>query len=179
MTVQRAAAYFGSAALLCAWLASAASTSRQSPTQPVAVPDKPRESETEMLARDVQEQAERLRKHLAAARDHKRPSRNPFAFQERQREAAAPVAPRLPGLLPLPAPVPRDEPPLVLIGVAEQATPQGPVRTAMIAAEGDQLFLVKAGETVIERYLVEAISVDVVQLKDLAPGGGVRRLALR
>jgi hypothetical protein len=49
----------------------------------------------------------------------------------------------------------------------------------MIAAEADQLFLVKAGETVMGRYQVEIVGADAVQLKDLARGGAVRRLALR
>jgi hypothetical protein len=67
----------------------------------------------------------------------------------------------------------------VLIGIAEQVTSEGPVRTAMIAGEGDQLFLAKAGDSVLGRYRVEVVGTDVVQLKDLAAGGASRRLALR
>jgi hypothetical protein len=178
MTVQRAAAYIGGAALLCAWLASAASTSRQRAAQSTPATKPPAQSHTEALARDVKRQAELLRKRLAAAPVPQRPPRNPFAFQPR------PEPPRrrepLPRIEAAAPPVAfRDEPPLVLIGVAERATPAGPVRTAMIAGEGDQLFLVKAGDTVMSRYAVEIVAADAVQLKDLLPGGGIRRLALR
>jgi hypothetical protein len=178
MTVQRAAAYIGGAALLCAWLASAASTARRTPPQTVPAVPHGAQSQTEALARDVQRQAERLRKRLAAAPIPQRPPRNPFAFKERpepprRREPMPRVeAPAAPVVV-------RDEPLLVLIGVAERATPAGAVRTAMIAAEGDQLFLVKAGDTVMGRYQIEIVGADAVQMKDLLPGGGIRRLALR
>jgi hypothetical protein len=175
MTVTRAAAWLGVLALLGAWLASAASTSRRAQPSPPAPP--PARAETERLAQDVQAQAARLRTRLAAAPAPKQPVRNPFAFRPRA-DAPQPRAPRLDYPPPPPAPA-LDDLPLVLIGVAEDATAGGPVRTAMIAAEADQLFLVKAGETVMGRYQVEIVGADAVQLKDLARGGAVRRLALR
>ena len=66
---------------------------------------------------------------------------------------------------------------LKLSGIAEDAAPDGPVRTAIISAFG-QLFLVKEGENVTERYRVARISSDVVELIDLADGTTFR-LALR
>jgi hypothetical protein len=65
-----------------------------------------------------------------------------------------------------------------LIGVAENATPDGTVRTAIITAEGGELFMLVVGEAIGARYKVQAIGADSVQLADLVTGG-VRRLPLR
>jgi len=68
-------------------------------------------------------------------------------------------------------------PPFKLIGVAEEAGPDGPVRTAIIAAPG-QVFLVKEGDAVASRYRVTKISAEVVELVE--PGDAPPlRLSLR
>jgi hypothetical protein len=76
---------------------------------------------------------------------------------------------------PLDAPV---EPALELIGVAEDQTAQGLVRTAIVTALTDELFLVKEGETIAGRYRVKTVGNDAVELTDLVTGTS-RRLALR
>jgi hypothetical protein len=68
---------------------------------------------------------------------------------------------------------PDDEPPLDLLGVAEE----GATRTAMIGM-GDELLMVTVGHEVAGRYRVAAVGPDVVELKDLATGA-TRRLALK
>ncbi len=64
-----------------------------------------------------------------------------------------------------------------LSGIAEDVTADGVVRTAIISAFG-QLFLVKEGEPVTERYRVAKISSDVVELSDLTEGT-ILRFALK
>ncbi len=64
-----------------------------------------------------------------------------------------------------------------LSGIAEDATPDGLVRTAILSGSGE-LFVAKEGDTVAERYRVVKISADVVELADLTEGTTVR-LALR
>ena len=57
------------------------------------------------------------------------------------------------------------KPALQLIGVAEDESPDGAVRTAIVSGFGD-VFLVKAGDTISGRYRVEQVSADAVQLSD-------------
>jgi hypothetical protein len=177
MTFKRAAAYIGGASLLGAWLSSAAGLSTQfqaGPEQPNPV----KTSGTETLAADVQAQAARLRERMASAPAPQEPVRNPFAFAvrevPRQRQAAPSPSPIL-------SPAPRAsvvEPMLELIGVAEQQSEKGPVRTAMIVAESGELFMLKAGELLGATYRVKAIGAEAVELTDVATGA-IRRLALR
>ena len=73
------------------------------------------------------------------------------------------------------------QPALKLIGVAEDITAGGLVRTAIISGP-DQLYVVKEGDRVTPRYRVARISPDVVELQDLNAAlneAGVRRLALK
>lgn len=175
MTPARAAAYFGSATLLGAWLASAAAVSMRQPPPP-ETPQPVRTSGTETLAADVEAQAVRLKERLAAAPVPQAPARNPFAFASREpprvRRAAAPIEHDVPAVPALPP-----EPPLDLIGIAEQQTESGVVRTAMITA-GEELFLLTEGQALGPRYKVSAVSADAVELTDSITGA-VRRLGLR
>ena len=176
MTLRRAVTYVGGVSLLAAWLASAASYSRQAdapPPQPA-----PPESPTDRLVADVQAQAARLRERLASAPAPQQPIRNPFAFQQREVRVARrmPAAPQ-PLFAPM-LPPPPPEPALFLAGVAEDQTPAGPVRIAMLTTRGDDVLLAKVGEMVLDRYRVTAIGADVVELHDTTTGT-IRRLALR
>lgn len=174
MTPKKAAVYLGSATVLVAWLATAGVPEQQPP--PAADPAPVETSGTESLAQEVQAQAVRLRERLASAPAPQAPARNPFAFaarpEPRARAArnAAPTAPPAPMVLP--------EPGLELVGMAEDQSPQGPVRTAVISAEGGELLMVKVGDFLGARYRVQAIGADTVELTDLT-SGLVRRLALR
>jgi hypothetical protein len=176
MTAKRAAAYSGAAMLLLAWLASAAGLVRQTPEEPE--PERaPQPNSTSTIADEVHAQTLRLKARLASAPAPQEPVRNPFAF------AARPSAERRPAARPAaddePAPIgPPAEPAIELIGVAENETPEGLSRTAIISALGGELFLVKEGETLAARYRVGSVSRDAVELNDLLLGT-VRRLALR
>jgi hypothetical protein len=177
MSARRAAAWTIVGALAVAWFASAAGVIGQpwrAPRAPVqrsaAPPDEP-------LSFDVQAQAERLRKRLATA-PAPQPVRNPFVFVERGprrtvRPAAVNARQPHPDLV---APV-DVEPPLALIGMAEDGAGASLVRTAMIAGPGDELFLVTVGQS-LGRYRVAAIRPDAVDLQHETTGR-VRRLVLQ
>jgi hypothetical protein len=177
MSSRRAAAYIGGAVVLAAWLASAASAPMRSgeaaqSLQPVATIG------TELLATDVQRQSARLRQRLATAPAPQEPRRNPFTFAERELPRSQTSLRRLAAALPVQdAEPPPLEPVLSLVGVAEQQSANGLVRTAILVGESDELYTVTAGQTLIDRYTVSAIGPDVVELKDSATGL-TRRLAL-
>jgi hypothetical protein len=180
MTFTRAAAVVTGGALLVAWFAVAGSTPDQDATP---APERTQYAGTSgpgSLAADVEQQAERLRQRLAHAPVPDVQPRNPFSFAPRAPRAFA-VAPR--GTIQaatIPPDVPEVEapPPLVLMGIAEQPTPQGPQRTAVIGGAGTDIYMVKEGESVAGRYKVKAIGPDAIELEDLTTGG-FRRLALR
>jgi hypothetical protein len=66
-----------------------------------------------------------------------------------------------------PEPVAASRPAFSLIGIAEEAAAGGVTRTAIVALPGD-LFLVKAGELIQDRYRVSQVSSDAVQVVDTA-----------
>ena len=176
MTLRRALAIGGGAALVGAWLASAANTRVSAPP---ARAERAADAHDRFVS-DVRHQAERLRERLNAAAVVPEPMRNPFEFGGRlthpipaaapmRSEPAAPIVITEP-----PAPPP---PSLTLMGIAEDGPAAALVRTAMISGAG-QLFLAKTGDTVAERFTVKAIGADVVELIDVTDGRTVR-LALR
>lgn len=65
-----------------------------------------------------------------------------------------------------------------MIGIAEDPGPKGLVRTAIITGDAETVFVLAVGETLLDRYKVEAIGADAVELKDIATNAR-RRLALR
>jgi hypothetical protein len=175
MTPARAAAYLGCATVLGAWLASAAGIGER--TQSSSPEPQPVQSTgTETLAEDVQAQAVRLRTHLATAPMPQRPSRNPFVFAPRQQSPRLAAAP--PSVIVPPEPIVLPEPVLQLVGVAADQSANGAVRTAIITAEGGEMFMVKAGDSIGARYKVESVGTDTVELTDRT-SGSIRRLALR
>jgi hypothetical protein len=178
MEPRTAAASVGFGILLLAWLASALSE----PRPPVVRRPAPAAegAQLERLRTDVETQAARLPTRLAAPPVPNAPDRNPFAFGRRDLSPARPAPPvaeaqLLPFDVPEPLPV---EPILVLIGVAERASADGVIRTAILAGAGDELHLVTEGEEVAGLYRVRAISADAVELETLG-STTVRRLHLK
>jgi sarcosine oxidase gamma subunit len=175
MAPARAAAYLGGTLLLVAWLASAAGVSRRQQGIQVAGP-RAEALQLDALATDVQSQAVRLRTRLAAAPAPQMPLRNPFMFAASPATVHRVAAPAEPSLE---SPVPEvPEVLLELAGVAEQNTDAGVKRTAMVAAPGDQFYMVTEGQELAGRYRVSAVGADAVELKDLVTGA-TRRLALK
>lgn len=174
MTPLRATTYAGVASVLVTWLASASGVS--APPDPSPPQSRPGVSATQALADDVQAQTARLHGRLATAPAPRTPVRNPFAFAARAERPAVDRSARAATIAI--APVPPPEPPLQLVGVAEQETAGVTARTALITADSDELFMLTVGATLGGRYRVTAIGSDAVELSDLVTGG-TRRLALR
>jgi hypothetical protein len=176
MNASRVAAWMFFAAVLGAWLASAASdpaVRRASRTSSPVVPNP-----IDHLATDVQAQAGRLRQRLDKAPAPQTPVRNPFAFSPRARSAPRPSR-VVTASVPLPsAPAEPAEPFLDLIGIAEKKAGEGVVRTAMISNGSGDLIMATAGQRILGLYDVAAIGHDVIELKH-ATTGAIRRLALR
>lgn len=162
MNLIRAAALVGGAGLLVAWLAIPFTTRAGAPPgergPSVPLPFSP-------LASEIQAQADRLRDRLRTAPGLAPPLRNAFRFAPRRparlRETVATTSAITPAD---PAP-----PAIVLSGIAEDATPDGVERTAVLNVMG-KLFLAKEGDAVPPRYRVVRISADGVQLADVAGG---------
>jgi hypothetical protein len=179
MTLRRATLYIGGGSLLVAWFSSAASLSLMrtpprafSEGQSVAAP-------TDGLAETVQAQAHRLRQRLAAAPLPQQPLRNPFTF--RPEPAVIPAAARVRTAVAQAVavePSMPEEPRLELVGIAEQRTPDGAVRTAMIATDSNELVMAAVGAAVLGRYTVAIIDGDGVTLTETATGR-TRRLVLQ
>jgi hypothetical protein len=180
MTIRRAALYVVGGTLLLAYLAAADNSPARHSGQPRD--DSARrtaQAQPDALAADVRAQAVKLRDRLATAPAPDAHGRNPFGFgaPSEPHAVGAPRGVRAATIENAPAPVPPD-PPLTLMGVAEDA-PAGKVqRTAIIGGTGDELYMVTEGDSVAGRYQVTAIGADIVELKDLQTGG-YRRLAMR
>jgi hypothetical protein len=160
---------------LAVWLAAAATSDRRDAMQLAVAAPTPIDASSVALAREIARLHDRLRPgvpphhgrdlfQFAAVAPHAAPSAvvaKPV-LSVLNDATVAPLAP---------------QPALKLIGIAEDATPDGLVRTAIISGPG-QLFLVKQGDRVTPRYLVAQISPDVVELTD-ATDHSARRLALK
>jgi len=171
MNMKRTATMAVVGGALLAWLAGAATSNREPPTVPVVGPA-PIEIRGAELAIEVARLHERLRPVVSP----REPGRNLFVFH------TVPVRPAPAEAAPAPAlsearPAAIAQPSLKLSGIAEDPGPDGPVRIAFIAGEG-QLFMVKEGDRIASRYRVNRISADVVELTDLADNS-VRRLAMK
>ena len=156
-------------AALLAWLAGAATSNHAIPASAVVEP-----RVIESRGAELADEIARLHERLRPVATPRRPARNLFAYRAMPAAAPAPT----PALTETaPAPVPLSLPALKLAGIAEDSGADGPERIAFISGEG-QLFMVKEGETVTQRYRVTKISADVVELIDLTDDT-LRRLALR
>jgi len=177
MTLKRASGYVGLVFVAAVWLANAAGMSLSSSPAPQSSTERVEPSPTQVIAQEVQMQSSRLRERLAAAPAPREPFRNPFTFASRTvRQATAPTGTA--GTVTASSPVATPEPPLQLIGVAERETPTGVVRTAMITADSDELFMLIEGDTLGARYRVKAVAPEGVELTDLVTSA-TRRLTLR
>jgi hypothetical protein len=177
MTPRRATGYVGLTFVAAAWLANATGLSLSSTPPPQSSSERTEASPTQVLADEVQTQSTRLRERLATAPAPREPARNPFTFAARTvRQLNAPTGTA--GKIIKPQPTTTSEPPLQLIGVAEHETATGVVRTAMITADSDELFMLIEGDTLGARYRVKAVGPEVVELIDLVTTA-TRRLTLR
>ena len=176
MKGRRAAIYTVGGALLVAWLAAAnTSTPGDPPSGEIAAPATDRVDD---LAIRVREEGEKLHSRLTNAPAPAVNARNLFSFAP----IATPHAPAAHRSSVTPeidaAPMPPPPLPLTLMGIAENPSPTGPARTAILGGTTDEIYMVTVGQTIAGRYSVTAIGADAIELKDLATGG-FRRLALK
>lgn len=166
--------WIGVAALaLASWMASASTSGVRPPVAPLP-PVKPGAVDRSMAA--LQSEIGRLHERLGPTAAPSK-SRDLFRFTTRAPRrpvAAVAVPPAVADAIVPPQPV---KPSLTLIGVAEDVTPDGVVRTAIVSGLGD-VFLVKAGDTIRLQYRVEQVSGDAVQVVDTATAATLT-LALR
>jgi hypothetical protein len=152
-----------------AWLYAAAmpgprETPRRIVERPAAI-----DARGQALADEVARLHDRLRPDATP----RQPGRNLFQFSApAPRPTPPPAAPALSEAAPL-LPVAPPPPPFKLIGVAEDAGPNGPIRTAIVSMPG-QLYTVKEGENVTPRYKVAKIAATVVELVDQNDGSTLR-----
>jgi hypothetical protein len=180
MITRRTALYVAGGTLLLAYLAAANSSptdAPEPPRDPVASAPQP-----DAIAAEVRAEAIKLRELLASAPAPDMHARNPFGFAVAPpaREAAPSPASRARTAGVEPAPEVPPDPPLALIGVAEDTANGKTERTAIITVSGSQdgLYVVTTGDAVAGRYRVTAVRPDAVELKDLLTGG-FRQLAMR
>jgi hypothetical protein len=109
---------------------------------------------------DLAAEIARLHERLHPTAVPQQPARNLFEFTLNASPTPAPAA-GVGAVAPAPAvqPAGTPEPAFALIGVAEDAG----VRTAIISGQG-QLFMVKEGDLVAERYRVTHVGADAVDL---------------
>ena len=181
MTSSRAAWYLGGAAVLAGWLAAGANQDGLRRAREAIDGARARETadvaRAEQLVDAIEAQAARLQARLAAAPEPARSGRNPFAFRVRRVESPPPRSVRAADVDDIPA-VPAPDPiPLTLSGVAEDAGPDGTIRTAILSGLGD-VFHARVGDTIASRYQVMAIGAEAVDVNDLNTGRTIR-LGLR
>lgn len=167
MSLRSAAVYGACGAVLIACLAAANMPSHDSDSTSAA-PARSARVAPDAIALEIQSQAARLRARMADAPLPSAASRNPFAFNERPRASRAAAAPDMVQAAVAPDAMPSSPsaPSLLLMGVAEETTPSGPHRTAIIGGDGDAIFMVVEGDAVAGRYRVTKIGVDAVELED-------------
>jgi hypothetical protein len=178
MTFRSAAVYGSCGAVLVACLA-AANMPSQDPDPVSPRPAGPARVAPDAIAAEIQSEAARLHARIATAPTPARALRNPFAFGGARvsREAAGPSTAQATvaaNAVPTAAPIPE----LLLMGIAEETSPAGPHRTAIIGGAGDALFMVVEGDAVAGRYRVTKIGADAVELEDQVTKA-YRRIALR
>jgi acetyl esterase/lipase len=172
MHPKRTAAIVVAGGALAAWLAAAATSPNRDGGEGLVLKPPAIDGRGAALAVEIARLHERLRPSATPPQA----GRDLFAFVSQRPRPVEPVRAPEPALIE--APVRRPAPPaLKLSGMAEDAGPEGVVRTAIISGFG-QLFLAKEGETVADRYRVAKISPEVVELTDLVEHTTLR-LALR
>ena len=161
-----AAILFGGTGLVVAWFAVPPAQTSGSHAEPTTS-ERPR-TESSVTA-DLKVETSRLRSRVETQTALGPPPRNPFRFEEPRPPRV--VRPSSPAVELPPAPVRPPVPTLSLVGIAENATPDGPARTAVVSGMG-QLFLLKEGEQFGGMFRVLRIgaeSVEILNTRDNLP----------
>ncbi len=180
MTSRNVAVYGTCGAILVACLAAA---NMPSQFDEPAAPRQQRQAGVapDALAVEVRSEAARLHARMADAPVPSANPRNPFAFNAATRASHAAAAHEgmvAAAVAPDSAPAVAPGPSLLLMGIAEEASPSGPRRTAIIGGDADTIYMVVEGDSVAGRYKVTKIGADAIELEDVTTKAP-RRLALR
>ncbi len=168
MSTLRTVTFVLGAGAIAALIAGATTSGRRPVLAPPAERARPVELQGAELAAEIARLQERLRPTTAPSS-----GRNLFRFGAPGRGATVAVPP-LPEDAAAPVLAPSRVPPrLALVGLAEDATDDGPVRTAIVSGFGE-IFLVKAGERVNSRYRVVSVAPDGVEIVDEIDGSTLR-----
>jgi hypothetical protein len=138
-------------------------------TSVVAPPTTPVPVQSTNATPAVMPEVDRLHERLSAPIELAAPSRNLFTFRETAPVLRTPVA-RVETPTRPPAPLP---PALALIGFAEEAGPDGPVRTAIISSPGG-LHFARVGDTIVGDYRLAAIGDDSIDVSGPANAATVQ-----
>ena len=179
MTSARVAVLTGGAAVLAAWLSSAADTVLPVPAtdSPIVLGMVPAQSLAPAPARlALDREVARLSARLEQAPRPRDPARNPFTLRARVRATrpvpkAVAATPALP-----PSVVDRvavEPPAMSLAGIGVDRTSYGFRRTAILAADG-RVILARVGDEVLGRFQVRGVTDDAVELLDLRDGVPLR-----
>jgi hypothetical protein len=147
----------GGVVLLATWVVAPAAPGPPAATaDPLASLD-----QTTPVVAEVNAQVDRLRERLAAPPELPPPARDPFRFGERRdpRRVVAPV--EAPAIVPPLEPAP----PLPVLIAITSNTIDGTLTRTAVFAEGEEVRIVKEGDTV-GRFLVQTVSADAAELLD-------------
>jgi hypothetical protein len=143
---------------LAAWLAADVTGTRQ-----IVLPPAPKTSAADARGADLAAEIARLHDRLHPTAAPQQPARNLFEFKANAGRTPADVVHITPAPATEPAAAPESpeapESMFTLIGVAEDAG----VLTAIISGQGE-LFMVKDGDLVAQRYRVTHVAADAVDL---------------
>jgi hypothetical protein len=171
MNVQRAVLLSALSGAVAVWLASAATSTSRAPIEPLTTRPAAVEASGAELAAEIDRLHERLRPGIAPTE-----TRDLFRYGARpSRRGASELLEIAPPSEAVAAPLPTAA--YALIGVAEEVTASGPVRTAIVSGQG-QLLFVRAGDSIGAQYRVERVEADALDLQDLQAGTTLR-LALK
>jgi hypothetical protein len=166
MNVKRIAALCLAGAVLAAMIAGATTSGTRRAAAPPRVPNT---TGVELKGAELAAEIARLRARLRPTSEPQEPARNLFQFGTRGARPGAMITSPTPAPEAVPEPPPTIvPPPFVLVGLATDSGPDGPVRTAILSGFGE-LFIVKEGEPVGSQFKVASISgegVDLINLTD-------------
>jgi hypothetical protein len=173
MNVRRVAWFGVSALAIATWFAAASTSGVRAPVVPV---QPVRATALDRSSAVLQSEVARLHARIGPTASPAR-SRDLFRFNVRAPQRPAPSSRPAVAAVESATPVVALRPALKLIGIAEDTSESGVVRTAIVSGPGE-LFLVKAGELISGRYRVDQVSADAVLLTDTTTSDSTT-LALR
>jgi hypothetical protein len=159
---------FAGALLISQWVLSSAAPTVAPPASAVSAPRTDLaayEQATAPIVAEISAQVDRLRERLNTPPPPPQPTRDPFRYGEREVPRPKVVQPDVVAVPPPPPPAP--ELPR-LVAITSETTAAGVEWRAAIS-NGDQILLVKAGDT-LGPFVVRSVSETTLELTDPATG---------